>query len=170
MIVPYALLAVLLLSGAAVNDDSPAPLERSVEELRHARGAWAVTTEFLNEDGSIARTAQGSYEFEWVIEDRVLQGSTAMPTMDLRSAILFYIREADQVIEMVSVGQDGKLWIMTGPLGGDTRYSQTFKTRDGGEAQLRFTRFNAGPDRFESRMEYSEDGGSSWKPGNHQVF
>jgi hypothetical protein len=36
--------------------------------------------------------------------------------------------------------------------------------------QLRFTRFNVTDDRFESRMEVSTDGGSSWRPGNHQVF
>ena len=36
--------------------------------------------------------------------------------------------------------------------------------------QLRFTRFAVTPDRFESRMEVSLDGGESWKPGNHQLF
>lgn len=26
------------------------------------------------------------------------------------------------------------------------------------------------PDSYESRMEFSEDGGKTWKPGNRQVF
>jgi hypothetical protein len=59
---------------------------------------------------------------------------------------------------------------MTGPLGKETRYSQKFESRDGKASQLRFTRFNVKDNAFESRMEYTEDGGKTWKPGNHQVF
>jgi hypothetical protein len=70
---------------------------------------------------------------------------------------------------MVSVGRDGMLWTMSGPLGGETRTTQEFTTATG-TAQLRFTRYNVADDSFESRMEYTEDGGKSWKPGNHQVF
>jgi len=40
----------------------------------------------------------------------------------------------------------------------------------GRSRQLRFTRFNIGPDRFESRMEVCMDDGRTWRPGNHQVF
>jgi len=35
---------------------------------------------------------------------------------------------------------------------------------------MRFTRYNVANDKFESRMEYTDDGGKSWKPGNHQSF
>jgi hypothetical protein len=59
---------------------------------------------------------------------------------------------------------------MAGPLGGDTRYSQTYDDSGGGIGQLRFIRYNVGDDRFESRMEYTDDGGETWKRGNHQVF
>lgn len=161
-------MALLLAANGAQADD--AARDRSVQELRDAVGTWSVTTEFLNEDGSVARTAEGNYAFEWVIEDHVLQGRMEIPDQDLASAILFYVREQTEEIEMVSVGADGRLWIMTGPFGGDTRYSQTFPTQSGGEGQLRFTRYNVSPDRFESRMEWTEDGGQTWKPGNHQVF
>jgi hypothetical protein len=75
-----------------------------------------------------------------------------------------------RVQEMVSVGRDGQLWIMTGPLGGDYRLTEEFKTADGDSQQLRFTRFNVTPNAFESRMEYTSDGGRTWKPGNHQRF
>jgi hypothetical protein len=71
---------------------------------------------------------------------------------------------------MVAVGPDGRLWIMTGPLGGDTRYSQEYEDSGGGTGQLRFTRYNVTEDGFESKMEYTDDGGETWKPGNHQVF
>lgn len=70
----------------------------------------------------------------------------------------------------VSVAADGELWIMTGALGGDTRYTQEFPTREGATGQLRFTRYNVSVDSFESKMEYTTDGRETWTPGNHQVF
>jgi len=163
-------LTILASMVSVVAQDTPSPFERSVQELRDAEGSWSVTSEFLNEDGTVAQTVQGTYDFEWVIEDRVLQGHSEIPDLDRRGAILFYVREQSEEIEMVSVGADGRLWIMTGPLGGDTRYTQVFETQSGGEGQLRFTRYNVTESRFESRMEWTEDGGETWKPGNHQVF
>ncbi|MCB1042169.1 MAG: hypothetical protein KDC35_04490 [Acidobacteria bacterium] len=146
----------------------PSPKESSVQELRDVVGTWQVTTEFLNGDGSVAATFQGTYEFEWVIEDHVLSGKTSIPELEMVSAILFYVNERD--IQMVSVGKDGKLWIMTGPLGGDTRMTEPYQSEDGTTRQLRFTRFNVTADQFESRMEITSDGGNTWLPGNHQVF
>jgi hypothetical protein len=169
-----SLAIVLLLFGSSVFADDTAPadaaLTQAVSQLRDSIGAWEVVTEFLNEDGSIARSVNGSYTFEWVVPDRVVSGVTSIPELDMTSAILFYVSEKEQKIEMASVGRDGKLWIMSGPLDGETRYTQEVDTADGGKAQLRFTRYNVSPDRFESRMEYTADGGLSWLPGNHQVF
>jgi hypothetical protein len=71
---------------------------------------------------------------------------------------------------MASVGADGHLWVMAGPAGGETRTTPPTPLSDGSTMQLRFTRFNVTDDRFESRMEISTDGGSSWRPGNRQVF
>jgi hypothetical protein len=170
MYIRNLLVFLLSLGLAAAVPAEDSALERSVQELQTTHGSWSVTTEFLGEDGAVAKAAEGSYEFEWVVPDRVLQGRSSIPDMDMHSAILFFVRESTAEIEMVSVGKDGKLWIMTGPLGGDTRYTQPFPTQAGGEGQLRFTRFNVTPGRFESRMEWTEDGGATWKPGNHQVF
>jgi hypothetical protein len=156
--------------GITQNGSENAALAASVEQLRNAVGEWAVVTEFLNEDGTVAKTVNGTYQFEWVIVDRVLSGKSEIPEMKQSSGILFYVNEKRKMLEMVSVGQDGYLWVMAGPLGEEVRYSQKFKTQDGGESQLRFTRFNVSSDGFESKMEYTDDDGKSWKPGNHQVF
>lgn len=166
----YRLIGSTLMLFASMVQADEAALERSVQELRHAHGRWSVTTEFLNPDGSVAGSDAGSYAFEWVVEDRVLQGRMHSPGRGAASGILFYLREQTSEIEMVSVGADGRLWVMTGALGGDTRVTQPFANASGGESQLRFTRFNVTPDRFESRMEWTSDGGESWQPGNHQVF
>ena len=167
------LLVAALLFAPAASAQTPAdstPMERAVAQLRTAVGRWAVTTEFLNEDGSVARSVEGTYEFEWVVPDRVVSGKSAIPALQQTSGILFFINQPQGLIEMVSVGADGRLWEMTGPLGGEVRTTAPFQTADGGTSQLRFTRYNVSADAFESRMEYSEDGGTTWKPGNHQQF
>jgi hypothetical protein len=156
-------------AAAQSTGDDPALLE-SVGQLRDCIGSWNVTTQFLNPDGSTVKTVDGTYEFEWVIPDRVVSGTSEIPELEQVSAILFYVSPARKLIEMVSVGADGKLWIMSGALGQEVRTTQEFKTASGGVGQLRFTRYSVSRDSFESKMEYTEDGGRTWTPGNHQVF
>jgi hypothetical protein len=167
--------SALLLCLAFITPIRPAfsdndRLQASVEELRHVVGDWATTTEEFGPDGKVARTIEGSYRFEWIVPDRVLSGRSDIPALDRSSALLFYVSEAKEAIEMVAVGADGRLWVMTGELGGDTRYTEPYPTGDGGTGQLRFTRYNVQADSFESKMEYSADGGDSWTQGNHQLF
>jgi hypothetical protein len=168
------LLAMALAVFITPTFAQPAPgeqaLQHSVEQLRLSIGRWSVVTEFLNEDGTVARSVTGSYEFSWVVPDRVVTGRNDIPELQQASGILFYINEKKSQIEMAAVGADGMLWIMTGDLGGEVRTTQEFKTADGGSGQLRFTRYNVSENSFESRMEYTEDGGETWKPGNHQQF
>lgn len=166
-----AVMVTLLGSPAMARAQTDsARVAAAVDQLRHVIGSWSVVTEFLNDDGSVARAVDGEYVFTWVVPDRVAAGRSAIPALDQASGILFYVNARKAAIEMVSVGADGMLWIMTGDAGDETRYSQEFDARDGSRARLRFTRFNVTPDRFESRMEYTSDGGATWKLGNHQVF
>lgn len=157
-------------SEGALKSSSAGPLEQSVQQLRDAIGEWNVVTDFLNDDGTSAKRVSGSYEFSWVVADRVVSGKSEIPELQQAAGLLFYVNEGKQVIEMVSVGADGNLWVMTGPLGGETRYTNEYKTADGGSGQLRFTRYNIEKNSFESKMEYTEDGGKTWKPGNYQLF
>jgi len=157
----------MLLAQAPTDEKA---LQLSVEQLRTSVGRWEVVTEFLNEDGSVAKSVTGTYEFSWVVSDRVVAGKSEIPESKQASGILFYVNETKRQIEMVSVGGDGNLWIMTGPLGSEERLSQEYKTANGGTGRLRFTRSNISQDAFESRMEYTDDGGRTWKPGNHQRF
>lgn len=168
--VPLILVPLLAVASDSGAGEENAKLAASVDQLRHVIGLWSVTSEFLNEDGSVAQSMQGTYEFDWVVPDKVVMGKSDIPAIGRSAGILFYVNEKKETIEMVSVGADGYLWIMTGPLGDETRTTQEFKSQEGKDSQLRFTRFNVGRDSFESRMEYTEDGGKTWKPGNHQVF
>jgi hypothetical protein len=162
----------LLLPALALaqSDSDKKAFASSVQQLRDSVGEWETTTEFLNPDGTVAKKVTGIYRFEWVVIDRVLSGRSDIPELKMSSGILFYVNEAKKNIEMVSVGADGHLWVMTGPLGEEVRYTPKYKTQEGSEGQLRFTRYNVKPDSFESKMEYTGDSGKSWKPGNHQVF
>ncbi len=170
------LLALLLIAtGLAAQTDpvSPAtspPVSPGVEQLRHDVGTWDVTTEFLAPDGSVRRTVKGTYQFEWVVPDRVVIGRTEQPELGQASGILYYYRESTDTIEQVSVGADGHLWVLSGPADGDVRMSPPTQRPDGSTIQLRFTHYNVEPDRFESKMEITRDGGETWVPGNHQVL
>lgn len=155
---PLALCAALP-AAAATNDPA---LQVSVDELRHSIGRWKVATGFLKPDGSVAKAAEGTYEFAWVVPDRVVSGRSDIPSLQQAAGILFFINEKKRQIVMVSVAADGHLWTMTGPLGGEQRLTQEFATAAGGTGQLRFTRFNVSADAFESTMEYREDGGRTW--------
>lgn len=164
--------AALLLAAApaAAQPAEPPRVSPALEQLRHVVGSWDVRTEFLNEDGSVARALDGSYEFEWVIPDRVIRGINRLPALDQVSAILFYLRPAAREVEMISVGPDGRLWVMTGADDAEVRTTPDVPTQDGGRMRLRFTRYNVSQDRFESRMDYSTDAGATWTQENHQVF
>lgn len=167
-----ALTVVLLAPASAAAEEAAGAdsLAKSVQELRDCIGRWAVVTEFMRPDGTVARSLDGTYTFEWVMEDRIVKGMSAIPDLGGASGLLFWVDESAGTIVMASVGADGKLWVMTGPAGGDTRYTEPYEAADGTERQLRFTRYNHTPDRFESRMEYTSDGGKTWIQGNHQVF
>ena len=170
-----ALLAVSAGSAAAQESDSPSETASdvahpAVEQLRHVIGEWQVATTFYRDDGSVAGTFDGEYQFDWVMEDKIVKGVSTIPQFEMASGILFYLRPSSNEIEMVSVGPDGQLWTMTGPQDSETRETPLVAQADGSTLKLRFTRFNVTPDRFESRMERSTDGGESWLLGNTQVF
>lgn len=167
LLLPLLLLLALPPSARVTTPDK---LALAIKQLRHSHGNWSVTTKFLTEDGAVAKSVQGTYRFAWVVPDRVLSGQSEIPALKQKSGILFYVNEKKQTIEMTSVGADGNLWVMSGDAGEETRTTQPFRSADGKETQLRFTRFNVKPDSFASRMEYTTDGGQTWLPGNYQLF
>lgn len=99
-----SMLAGVSGSASAQEPAQPAELQHSIEQLRTSIGRWDVVTEFLNEDGSVARSVTGTYEFSWVVPDRVVSGKSEISEMKQSSGILFYVNEARRIIEMVSVG------------------------------------------------------------------
>ena len=163
------LFACAPITGEAM--ESPAEgLADGVQQLRHAVGVWNVTTTHYNDDGTVAQRLKGSFQFEWVVPDRVLSGRSTMPAGGQNAGVLLYVNERRATIEMASVGADGNLWVMSGPAGADTRTTPPMPMSDGSRMQLRYTRFNVAPNRFEARVDVSTDGGASWHAGRHQLF
>jgi hypothetical protein len=165
-----AVLTLLAMPLAEAGEVAISPLASAVQQLRHAVGVWEVTTTQYDDSGAVDRVGCGTYRFDWVVPDRVLSGRSDMHEWKQSAGILFYVNPERSTIEMTSVGPDGQLWVMTGPAGGETRITPPTPLADGRKMQLRFTRFSVTQNRFESRMEVSTDGGTSWKPGNHQLF
>ena len=166
----WVVVCLFFVTHSVVFSASQDSVSAGVKQLRHAIGAWDVVTDFLNADGTVAQSVKGAYTFEWVVEDRVVQGKSNVPSLNRSAGILFYVNEKKKNIEMVSVGMDGNLWVMTGPIDGETRTTPPTVMSDGSTMQLRFTRYNIEANRFESKMERTTDGGATWLPGNHQVF
>jgi len=162
--------STVVRAQGADDADARARFESAVQQLRQHAGRWAVETRFLNPDGSVAATVQGTYRFQWVIEDRVLSGVSEIPSLNATSALVFFVSESRAVIEMLSIGRDGNVWTMSGPTGSEERQTSDFALPQGGSRRLRFTRHPISADHFESRMHFSDDGGRTWVPGNHQIF
>lgn len=165
-----AVAALLLTAAGPARAKDAAPPAAALTQLRYVIGAWDVRTEFLSPDGSVARAVDGTYGFEWVIPDRLARGTSRIPTLEQVSAILFYLRPAAHEVEMVSVGKDGELWVMTGKDSEEVRTTPDRAMSDGSQMRLRFTRYDVQPDRFRSKMEYSTDGGKNWTQGNRQIY
>lgn len=162
-----------LTLAVGIRAQAPSPTAKAVqaiEQLRHVVGDWNVTTEIFALDGSVQRKIEGTYRFRWVVKDRVLSGEADQPELSSKSAILFYVHVRKELMEMASVGEDGHLWVMTGPADSEVRTTPETKMSDGSTMTLRFTRYDVEKDRFRSKMEYSTDGGKTWVQGNRQEF
>lgn len=165
-----AILSFFVLPLAEAAEMAPPALASAVQQLRQAVGQWEVTTTRYGANGIVAGIACGTWQFDWVVPDRVLAGRSSIPDWKQSAGILLYLNERRSTIEMASVGADGQLQVMAGPAGGDSRTTAAIALADGRRMLQRYTRYKVTTDRFESRIETSYDGGLNWKPGQHQLF
>jgi len=162
-------LACSPLAGEAMETPASA-LAEGIDQLRQTVGTWNVTTTQYRADGTIARTVSGTCQFEWVVPDRVISGRSSMGMLGQMSGILIYVNEQRASLEMAQVDANGQLTVLSGAAGNELRSTTPVPAPDGSKMQLRVTRYNVGPDRFDSRLDVSTDGGTNWRPGHHQRF
>jgi hypothetical protein len=165
-----AILSFLAIPAALASEMTPPALASAVQQLRQAAGRWNVTTTRYADDGAVSAVASGTWSFDWVVPDRVLSGRAVIPDWHQSAGMLFYLNERQFTLEMAQVGADGQLIVMSGPAGAEMRTSAAVALPDGRRVIQRHTRYGVSADRFESRLETSYDGGTSWKPGFHQLF
>lgn len=165
-----ALLSLFVLPFAEASETAPPALATAVQQLRQAAGRWNVTTTRYAENGAVAAVATGTWNFDWVVPDRVLAGRSVIPDWNQTAGMLFYLNERMFTLEMAQVGADGQLVVMSGPAGTETRTTEAIAMQDGRRMLQRHTRYGFTTNRFEAKMELSYDGGANWKPGYHQVF
>ena len=165
-----AVLSFFVMPLAQASEILPPGLEGAVQQLRQAAGRWNVTTTRFAENGAVAAVATGTWTFDWIVPDRVLSGRSAIPDWNQSAAVLYYLNERMETLELAQVGSDGQLLVMSGPAGAESRTSSPVALPDGRRMMQRHTRYDVSADRFEARVERSFDGGASWKPGYHQVF
>ncbi len=164
------ILSFFVLPLAEGAEMAPPSLASAVQQLRQAAGHWNVTTTRYGENGAVAGVASGTWHFDWVVPDRVLSGRAVIPDWKQTAGMLFYVNERLSTLEMASVDSDGQLLVLSGPAGAEIRTSSAIALPDGRRMLQRHTRYGFKSDRFESRMEKSYDGGTSWKLGHHQLF
>ena len=170
MRVPAFVLAFLFFPAAEAAELAPPALANAVQQLRQAAGRWTVTTTRYADNGAVAAVATGTWSFDWVVPDRVLTGKAVIPDWNQSAGMLFYLNERMFTLEMAQVGADGQLVVMSGPAGAQTRRSAPVELPDGRRVLQRHTRYGVTADRFEAKVETSDDGGASWKPAYHQLF
>ncbi len=165
-----AILSFLILPLAEAGEMAPPALASAVQQLRQAAGQWNVTTTRYGADGAVTGVATGTWSFDWVVPDRVLSGRAVIPDWNQSAGMLFYLNERMFTLEMAQVDADGQLLVMSGAAGTETRSTASVALADGRRMLQRQTRRGVTADRFESKVEVSYDGGTSWRPGYHQVF
>lgn len=164
-----ALLACLVVSFAHASAPGNAATSGAVQELRLAAGHWNVTTTRYRDNGSVAGVATGTWQFEWVVPDRVLAGRYKIPDWKESAAVLLYVDASREALEMAAVGADGELVVMSSPASLGTHARRQAKAPEP-RALTRFTRFSIAEDRFEAKVERSLDGGRTWRPSEHHLF
>ncbi|MBX3703691.1 MAG: hypothetical protein KF822_07955 [Steroidobacteraceae bacterium] len=167
---PASLLLACSPLGAEAMETPASALAEGIDQLRQTVGTWNVTTTQYRSDGTIARKVSGTWQFEWVVPDRVISGRSVIPALGEISGMLFYVNERRAALEFAQVDADGQLRVLSGGTGGELRTAGPVAAADGSSVQLRMKRFNVAADCFESRVEVSTDGGASWRPDQHQRF
>jgi hypothetical protein len=144
--------------------------EAATELLRSSVGKWETTAEFFNPNGTVAGAFAGTTELAWLTPGKVISGKSEYPQLKLVTGLMVYINEAKGQVEMASVGGDGNLLVVSGPLGSAELRSEPVRFSDTVVGRLKFTRLNVTANSFDTRTEISDDGGKTWKMMNRQKF
>lgn len=166
----FSITFLLIIVAVAVGQPQPPSLKASkgIEQLRQIVGNWDVTTEILFPDGTVELKQEGSWQFRWVVPDRVLSGESHQA--ESKAAILIYVHAQKEVIELATVGEDGLLWVMSGAADSESLTTPNTKVSEKETIMFRWSRYEFEKNRFRSKLEISKDGGKTWVLRHRQEF
>lgn len=134
--------------------------EEAQKRLDHMIGRWLLKTDYLDRNGEVRRTVNGTEEAKYIIDKRVVELTTTIQNTNSKGWVFYNINE--QKFYLTSVDSSGDLWILSGGLDAYIITSQPKKQPNGREVTIRFTHSNIQEDSFEAVMESSIDGGQTW--------
>ncbi|MEZ5330605.1 MAG: hypothetical protein R2991_00830 [Thermoanaerobaculia bacterium] len=163
-----ALLACAALTPlAALAQDAPAsPPPEAVRRMEHVLGRWESTWEWVDAEGTVVYVEHGTETGRWALEGRLLELTTEIEGRDGPSKGWMFWNAPAERFQLVSVGWDGDLWILSGGLEEYVIASEPKAMPDGKTLQIRFTHGEAGPDTLTAVMEMR---GSSEEPWTVRV-
>ena len=131
--------------------------EEATKIMRADVGEWNCRWEFLDENGNITSTANGTQSNQFVIDDRVLQMTIEVPDLKIKSVGQKFLSSIEKRFLFVSVDNKGDLWTFVEPVGVENSKSKPHKNADGSISFLRFTTIRKTESEVDVLMELSSD-------------
>lgn len=147
----------------AENGSSLEPENRALEKMKHDVGVWDCRWEFLNDEGEVSVTAEGTQAMSFVIENAVMQIIMDVPEMKIQSVTHRFFDPRRQKLFWISVDKNGEPWSFVEELDGKPSRSLPHLDSDGLTTHLRFTALRETADEVDILMERTTDE-TTWKP------
>lgn len=147
----------------AENGSTLEPKQRALAKMNQDAGVWDCRWEFLDDDGGISATAEGTQTMAFVIEDAVMQIMMDVPEMQTQSVTHRFFDPIRQKLFWISVDNSGDQWSFVEEFDGQPSYSLPHLDSDGVTTLLRFTVLRETMDEVDVVMELSTDE-KNWKP------
>ena len=130
---------------------------RATQRMGKDNGVWDCRWEFLDPEGNIASTAEGTQAFKFVIADRVQQILINVPSMQMESVSHRFYKPDDRSIYWISVDINGDLWTFVESIDTNSAKSLPHKNADGTVTHLRFSSLRETENESDVLMESSND-------------
>lgn len=163
-LVAVAAAALTLTTGgpAAAQQSDDGLAAEAVSILQDELGSWDSRWERLDADGNVTSVTEGVETFLPLNGERVHLLKTHIPAMNQTSNGLRFYNPVEKRLMLISVGADGRHFILREEVGGNVVLSDPYMSRNGSETILRFTTTSATENEKIIDHEFSTDGGKSW--------
>lgn len=163
--------SVLAFTCLAFGSRSAAPdakqefLTAAEELMEDEAGEWRCRWEYLDANGDVTYSVEGTERLTPIFGSRVLEVVTEVPSLQRKSRGLKFIDPNLQQVIHVSVASDGDHWVLIHDPETHEVLSQPHRNADGTTSIIRFRPEEHDEDYRRIVMEHSNDGGKTWARG-----